>query len=133
MMIHRRLFVSLAGLVSFAPLLARADNKKKGGGLTYIQLQPLIVTIIRADGRRGALTVETGVDVPGNPGLLARANLSQPRLHAAYLLVLQTYASGLGPGGVPDADYITRALQHETDKVLGQPGAKLLVGTILAN
>ena len=86
-----------------------------------------------ASGRRGGLTVETGVDVPGNGALRARAEASQPRLQAAYLLVLQAYASGLGPGAAPDADYIARSLQRETDKVLGQPGARLLLGTILAN
>jgi len=110
-----------------------ADAKKKGGGLSYIQLPPLTVTIIRGDGRRGGLTVETGVDIPGDAALHARADASQPRLQAAYLLILQAYASGLGPGGAPDADYISRALQHETDRVLGKPGAKLLLGTILAN
>ena len=110
-----------------------ADAKKKGGGLSYVQLPPLTAIVLRADGRRGVLTVETGIDVPGNGGLHARAEASQPRLHAAYLTVLQTYASGLGPATAPDADYIARILQRETDQVLGQPGAKLLLGTILAN
>jgi len=116
-----------------SPPAHAADAKKKGGGLSYIQLTPLTATIILASGRRGGLTVETGVDVPGNGALRARAEASQPRLQAAYLLVLQAYASGLSPGQAPDADYIARSLQHETDKVLGQPGARLLVGTILAN
>jgi hypothetical protein len=132
-MIDRRLCVTSAALVSLAPGLARAEPKKKGGGLSYIQLQPMTATILRGDGRRGVLTVEIGLDLPGNPGLQTRANLSQPRLRAAYLLVLQAYASGLSPGVIPDADYIARRLQKETDKVLGQPGAKLLVGTILVN
>jgi hypothetical protein len=110
-----------------------AEAKKKGGGLSYIQLQPLTVTVFLASGRRGGLTVETGVDVPNNGGLHARAEASQPRLQAAYLLLLQAYASGLTPGSPPDADYIARSLQRETDRVLGQPGAKLLVGTILVN
>jgi hypothetical protein len=132
-MINRRYIFPL--LVSFwlAPA-AHADNaKKKGGGLSYIQLPPLTAIIIRGDGRRGVLTVETGVDVLGNAGLHARADASQPRLRAAYLQVLQTYASGLGAGAPPDADYIARMLQKETDRVLGQPGAKLLLGTVLAN
>jgi len=120
-------------LVLASPGAHAADAKKKGGGLTYIQLAPLTVTVIVASGRRGGLTVETGVDVPGNAALRARADASQPRLQAAYLLVLQAYASGLSPGQAPDADYISRSLQHETDRVLGQPGAKLLLGTILAN
>jgi hypothetical protein len=127
--------VIFAVLVSFslAHGASAADAKKKGGGLSYIQLEPLTATIIRSDGRRGVLTVETGVDIPGNGALHARADISQPRLRAAYLGALQAYASGLGAGAPPDADYIARQLQKETDKVLGQPGAKLLLGTILAN
>ena len=126
------LVVTLALILAPAGAHA-ADAKKKGGGLSYIQLPPLTVTVILASGRRGGLTVETGVDVPGNAGLHARADASQPRLQAAYLLVLQAYASGLSPGAAPDADYIARSLQRETDKVLGQHGARLLLGTILAN
>ena len=66
-------------------------------------------------------------------GLHQRALISMPRLRAAYVQMVQAYASGLSPGAAPDADYISRMLQRETDKVLGKPGAKLLLGTILAN
>jgi hypothetical protein len=133
-MFRRRHLVTVVLVLAFAATGAQAaDAKKKGGGLSYIQLEPLTATIIRGDGRRGVLTVETGVDIPGNGALHARADISQPRLRAAYLGVLQAYASGLGPGAPPDADYISRQLQRETDRVLGQPGAKLLLGTILAN
>jgi hypothetical protein len=128
----------LIALLLAAPLLLgplsghAAEEKKKGGGLSFIQLPTLTATIIRSDGRRGVLTVETGIDVP-NAGLQARAAMSQPRLRAAYLLVLQSYASGLGPAAPPNPDYIARMLQRETDTVLGQPGAKLLLGTVLVN
>lgn len=133
-MIARRLVLSLPLILALAaPASHAVEAKKKGGGLSYVQLQPLTATILRGDGRRGVLTVETGVDVPGNGALRNRADISQPRLRAAYLQALQAYASGLGPGVPPDADYIARALQRETDKVLGQQGAKLLLGTILAN
>jgi hypothetical protein len=134
MLLRRR----LVALLIAAPLMAgpvlghAAEVKKKGGGLSFIQLPTLTATVIRNDGRRGVLTVEAGIDVP-NPGLRARADISTPRLRAAYVLALQTYASGLGAGGPPNADYISRMLQRETDNVLGQPGAKLLLGTILAN
>ncbi|HEX4180656.1 MAG TPA: Tat pathway signal protein [Caulobacteraceae bacterium] len=133
-MIGRRLLITFLAALAFAPAGAHAaDAKKKGGGLDYIQLPALTATIIRGDGRRGVMTVETGVDVPGNAALRTRAEISQPRLRAAYLIVLQAYASGLGAGYPPDADYISRTLQRETDKVLGGPGAKLLLGAILVN
>jgi hypothetical protein len=135
-MIDRRKFFTLVAalpaLTGPAPVKAgaQADEKKKGGGVSYIQFRTLTATIIRSDGRRGVLTVEAGVDVP-DANLRTRANISQPRLRAAYVQFLETYAGGLPPGAPPDADYIARALQNQTNQVLGQSGARLLLGTIL--
>ena len=44
-----------------------------------------------------------------------------------------TYAASLPPGGLPNADTIGVSLQRATDEVLGKPGAKLLLGSILEN
>ena len=131
---RRRFCAALIALPLVAgPLAARAaEVKKKGGGLSFIQLPTLTATILRETGRRGVMTVEVGVDV-ANPALRSFADMSQPRLRAAYLLVLQAYASGLAEGAPPDADYIATILQRETDRTLGKPGAKLLVGSILVN
>ena len=132
-MLRRHLIAALC--VSLAtPALASApkEEKKKGGGASFIQIPTMTATIVRRDGRRGVLTVETGVDVPDN-GLRARAEASQPRLRAAYTQVLQVYAAGMSPGSVPNADYLSRELQRQTDLVLGKKGAKLLLGTILMN
>ena len=65
--------------------------------------------------------------------LRERANISQPRLRAAYIQFLETYAGSLSPGAPPDADYVARSLQQQTNNVLGRAGAKLLIGTILIN
>lgn len=134
---HRR---QIFALLFFAALAGPGDalageavaTKKKGGGLSYLQLETLTATVMRATGRRGVLTVEAGVDIPES-GLRARATLAQPRLRAAYVERLQIYAAGLADGAPPDPDYVARILQQETDRVLGQPGAKFLVGTILVN
>lgn len=126
---------SLITVLLFAPgaALANAEpDKKKGGGASYIQIQPLTATITRRDGRRGVMTVETGVDV-GDKALRERADASTPRLRAAYAQVVMAYAAGLSPGAPPNADYIARELQRQTDLVLGRPGARLLLGTILVN
>ena len=72
------------------------------------------------------------MDVP-NGGLRARVNLAAPRLRAAYVQLLQDYVYSLGPGAPPDPDYLSRALQKITDRVLGQPGAHLLLGAMLVN
>ncbi len=131
---RRSLLILAAGLaaVSLRPDAFAEEEKKKGGGISFLQLQTLTATVLRGDGRRGVMTVEVGIDIP-NGGLRSRAQISQPRLRAAYIQMLQAYASGLGPGAAPDADYLSRTLQKETDRVLGEPGGKLLLGTILIN
>jgi len=132
---HRRHLV-LAAALSLLPVIATANSgggdKKKGGNASYIQIGGVSATILRRDGRRGVLTVECGLDV-ADTALRGRAEASQPRLRAAYAAFIQAYAAGLPTAGVPDADYIARELQAATDRVLGRPGARLLLGTILVN
>lgn len=125
----------VAGLaVALAPRLALGQEAthKKGGGLSFIQLDPLSATVTRANGRRGVITVECGVDVV-DAGLHARAAQSTPLLRAAFAEILRTYAAGLPPGAPPNADYLSMAMQRQTDTVLGRPGGKLLLGAILVS
>jgi hypothetical protein len=87
---------------------------------------------MRPGGRRGVLQVEAGLDVPDG-GLRGRAEASQPRLRDAYVRFLLTYANSMPAGTPPNPEIIGTALQRATDQVLGKPGAKLLLGTILVN
>ncbi|HET9160639.1 MAG TPA: hypothetical protein VFN88_08505 [Caulobacteraceae bacterium] len=128
----RRLFITLLAFAPSAALAKEGEEKKKGGGANYIQIPVLTATITRADGRRGVLTVETGVDIPDKK-LRELADASTPRLRAAYANVVMTYGASLSAGSVPNADYLSRELQRQTDLVLGRPGARLLLGTILVN
>ena len=127
---------ALLSLVAFAPALARAQDskaeRKKGGGASFIQLGVLEGTIIRPDGRRGVMTVEAGIDIP-DAGLRARTQASIPLLRAAYGDVVRAYAAGLPVSALPNADYLSREMQRQTDRVLGRPGARLLLGSILVN
>lgn len=128
---NRRRLIAAVCLVTL-PALAHAEERKKGGGSNFIQINTLTATVIRADGRRGVMTVETGLDIP-DAALHARAAASTPRLQAAFAQVIQKYATGLNAGGVPNADYLSQQLQRQADAVLGRPGARLLLGTILVN
>ena len=78
------------------------------------------------------LTVECGLDVRDG-GLRQLANQSMPRLRAAYVQTVITYAAGLPPGAAPSADFLSMAMQRQTDAVLGRPGARFLLGAILVN
>ena len=129
---RRRLIPALIVLALTAPIAAHAagkDDKKKDATL-YIQLQTISASMQRAGGRRGILTVEVGIDAP-DMALRDRIELLRPVLTDAYVSALQPYALGVPPQSPPSADYISMALQHETDRVLGRRGAKLLLGSIL--
>jgi hypothetical protein len=124
-------FLTLAG----APALAHAGEggeKKKTGGATYIAVETLTGATNKPAGRRGVMTVECGLDVP-DEALRTRAELMLPRLRAAYLQTVMTYAAGLPPATAPSADYLALSLQRTTDQLLGRPGAKLLLGAVLVN
>ena len=124
------LLIVLGATLLTAPALA--GERKKGGGVSFIQMPPLAAIAFRPDGRRGVLSVETGLDVK-DESLRARAQAMTPRLRDAYVSSVQSYARTLGPGVPPDADRLSAQLQRETDRVLGKPGAKLLLGTVLVN
>ncbi len=117
-----------------APAFAAAEksDKKKGGGETFIQLPTLTATVLRQDGQRGVMTVEIGIDVQDG-ALRKRAQASVPLLRDAYLREMLTYAPTIGAGGVPNPDYISLQLQRATDRTLGKPGARVLLGSILVN
>jgi len=129
---RRRALLALITLAAALPLAARSEEKKKAGGASYIQINTLTGTTNKGGGRRGVLTVECGLDVPDDR-LRERANQSLPRLRAAYVQAVQTYAAGLSAGSPPSVDFIGQALQRQTDLVLGRPGARLLLGAVLVN
>ena len=82
---------------------------------------------------RGSLKTFLAGGGPPDPALRAYATSAQPRLQAAYNQFLSTYMSGITPGAPPNADYLVSQLQRLTDQVLGKPGARFLVGSILMN
>lgn len=130
----RRRLIAFAVALASPGLMASAkkEEKKKSGGTSYVQFQALAATITRPNGRRGVLTVEVGLDVP-NAKLREKAELNLPRLRAAFVQTLQIYATGMTPSMPPNPDVLGTTMQRDTDRILGQPGAKLLLGTMLIN
>jgi hypothetical protein len=118
-------------LGALAPCAAVAADKKENAG--FVSIDTLTAMVTGPGGRRQIMTVQSGVDVPNNPPLHDYVDKITPRLRAAFAQTLQTYAGGLAPGVPPDADYIARRLQADTDRLAGKPGAKLLIGGIMIN
>ena len=132
---ERRALLGLAVVATASATTTPAARASSGGGAaspdTYFRLPIITAAIIHGDGRRGVLTIETGVDVP-DATLRTRAQQSAPRLRAAYNTAAQRFANGLRPGVVPDIDQLSAALQAATNATLGRPGARLLLGTVMA-
>jgi hypothetical protein len=117
-----------AGAASAAP----PAEKKKGGGDSYIQLPSLTTGVLRADRSRGVMSVDIGIDVP-DATLRKRAEASIPLLRDAFLREMLIYAPSIPPGGAPNPDQMATQLQRATDRTLGRPGARVLLGSILTN
>lgn len=129
---ERRALLGLAVVATAASTSARASSGGAAASAsTYFALPVVTASILQANGRRGVLTIETGVDVP-DATLRTRAQQSAPRLRAAYNTAAQRFANGLRPGVVPDIDQLSAALQAATNATLGRPGARLLLGTVMA-
>ena len=108
---------------------AHASPEKSGGTKGgYLSLPTATATVLRRDGRRGVMTVETGLDI-ADGALMERAQLSLPRLSAAYNEIVRIAAERLLPDAPPNVEWLV--LQHATDAILGKPGAKLLLGTVM--
>ena len=132
---ERRALLGLAVVATASDTTTPAARASSGGGAaspdTYFRLPIITASIIHGDGRRGVLTIETGVDVP-DAALRTRAQQSAPRLRAAYNTVAQRFGAGLRPGAVPDVDRLAADLQAATNATLGRPGARVLLGTVMA-
>jgi hypothetical protein len=131
---RRREILVLIALAGFMPSAVLADEKqkKKSGGDNYIPLNPITATTNKGGGRRGVLTVDCGLEIE-DPKLREFADQSLPRLRAAYVQAMQIYAAGLSAGAEPNVDLIVQELQRQTDLLLKRPGAKLLIGAVVAN
>jgi hypothetical protein len=131
---RRRDLLALVGFATAFPLAASAgdDKKKKSGGANYLPIDPLTGTTNKSGGRRGVLSVDCGLEIEDGK-LRDYAEKSMPRLRAAYIQVIQIYAAGLPSGSEPNTEFIAQALQRQTDLILKRPGAKLLLGAVVAN
>ncbi|MBA4807228.1 Tat pathway signal protein [Brevundimonas sp.] len=126
--------VATAAASTSASTPARASSSGGAAAVSpdsYFRLPVITASILHPDGRRGVFSVEAGVDVP-DAALRTRAQQSTPRLRAAYTTAVQRFANGLRSGVVPNIDQLANDLQAATNTTLGRPGARILLGTVMA-
>jgi flagellar basal body-associated protein FliL len=143
-MTSRRTVALFALGLALAPTALAGDPKKEAkpkkgpdaqrkisGAETYVPLFGIATAVSQNLRPVGAITADVGLDVP-DAALRRRAQQMEPRLRDGLRTALSDYASTFyRPGGVPDLDQIGRIMQAAVDRVLGGPGAKLLLANVM--
>jgi len=94
---------------------------------SYVIIEPLYASILDGARSHGLLLVELGLDVPDEK-LRDRVNKSLPNLRDAYVRSLLTYAAtSVRAWRQPNVEDIATRMQAITDRVMGQPGARVLM------
>jgi hypothetical protein len=139
-------FVTVAVAVAAAPARAAQGHDAGGDGSSqsaasrqerltsaqsYLPMTTLQVTILQHYSISAMLVVEMGIDVQ-DAALRDHANLNKPRLQDALRTALSTYANVYyHDDTAPDPTVLTRLLQQSVDRVLGKPGAQVLLSNII--
>jgi hypothetical protein len=113
-----------AATASEAPAPAQ---RKTTQSESYVVIDPMYATIIEGNRPRGLLMVELGLDV-ADATLRDRVNHALPALRDAYVRSLIAYgATAVRAWRQPSVDDIAERMQAVTDRVVGGPGAKVLM------
>jgi flagellar basal body-associated protein FliL len=98
---------------------------------SWVMVDPFTVTVIQEDIIRGKMSVSFGMDVP-DEALRTKAEEWMPRLQDAWLTHLNRYAAtALKPHRSADIPAIANLLQATADRVLGKPGSKVLLASVI--
>lgn len=118
--------IGFAGAATASEAPAPAQRKTTQSE-SYVVIDPMYATIIEGNKPRGLLMVELGLDVP-DAALRERVNHALPALRDAYVRSLIAYgATAVRAWRQPSVDDIAERMQAVTDKLVGGPGAKVLM------
>ena len=94
---------------------------------SFVAIDPMYATILEGSRPRGLLMVEFGLDVPDS-ALRAKVSHALPNLRDAYVRLLIAYgATAVRVFRQPNVEDIAARMQAVTDRVMGEPGAKVLM------
>lgn len=109
-----------------------AGAKKAAAPPSFVQM-PILTVFTPARGQKhGTLSVEIGLHAD-NAKIGEKMAQYMPRLRDTYVTTLQTYARTLSPRAVVDTQHVSQQLQAATDRVVGAPGLKVLLGSVILN
>lgn len=114
---------------------AKADAKKPAvhkitQSQSYVTIDPIYTTIMDGDSPQGLLMVGVGLDIP-NADLRDETVANMPALRDAYVRSLMAYsATSVRYWRQPDVADMADRLQRVTDRMVGRPGARLLLAQV---
>lgn len=98
---------------------------------TYLPMPTLSAGVLQRNDFQGTMVVDMGIDVP-DADLRRRALLNAPRIRDALRTALSTYSSTYyRVRTAPDPTELTRQMQVAVNRVLGGPGARVLLANII--
>jgi hypothetical protein len=122
-------FVALA-LVG--PAVAAPKKESAGGESGFVGQMQVTATIMQSMRPAGLLQVDAGLVVP-DPILRTRVQGLGPVIRAAWRSAAQDYVNRqYTRGRVPDARLMAANLQAATDRVVGRPGAQVVMISLIA-
>lgn len=139
MRFDRSLVAALAFALAAGPALAQPSEDQAPASRqerltsadSYVPLPTLSAGVLQRYASSGTIIVDMGLDIP-DEALRERARLNQPRLRDALRTALATYATTYyRDRTAPDPTQMTRLLQQSVDRVLGAPGARVLLTNII--
>ena len=98
---------------------------------TYMPMPAFQAGVLQRNINQGTIVVYMGLDIP-DAALRRRAQLNAPRLRDAIRTALANYSSVYyRVRTAPSPTELTRQMQAAVDRVLGAPGARVLLANII--
>ncbi|MCX7358220.1 MAG: hypothetical protein NT015_08775 [Alphaproteobacteria bacterium] len=98
---------------------------------TYIPMPAFQAGVIQRNSNQGTIVVDMGLDIP-DAALRRHAQLNAPRIRDALRTALANYSSVYYRVRTPPSPTeLTRQMQVAVDRVLGAPGARVLLANII--
>jgi flagellar basal body-associated protein FliL len=98
---------------------------------TYLPMPTLSAGVLQRNRNQGTMVVDMGIDIP-DEALRHRAVMNAPRIRDALRTALANYSSVYyRVHTAPDPTELTRQMQIAIDRVLGAPGAQVLLANII--
>ena len=98
---------------------------------TYMPMPAFQAGVLQRNINHGMIVVDMGLDIP-DAALRRRAQLNAPRLRDAIRTALANYSSVYyRVRTAPSPTELTRQMQAAVDRVLGAPGARVLLANII--